>query len=71
MKSITKQDRATLQRKVAQLREALGNDNRWYFCIRYKRQPISDEELIWYYINNGGPEDYAKRNANATIQESN
>ena len=63
------EDKKTLGRNMPQIREALSDVNRYYFWLRYNRQPKNDSELILYYIEGGGASDYAKRNAKSKIQE--
>jgi hypothetical protein len=45
-----------------QLQEALGSDNKWFFCEKYKRQPKDNNELILYYIENGGANAFRVKN---------
>jgi len=66
----TPEDNENLKRKIYQIRESKSSVNRYYFWIKYQRQPISDEELMLFYIESGGARDYAERNKNATIKES-
>lgn len=63
------EDKRTLARNIPQIREALSDDNKWYFGIFHKRPHSNDEELLEYFILHGGASGYAKRNANAKIQE--
>lgn len=44
---------------LAQMVEALGCDNRLYFFLKNRREAYSDDELIRYYIDNGGALDFA------------
>lgn len=48
-----------LEWNQAQMVEALGNTNRWYFYQKYGREATSDEELIRFYIESGGAINYA------------
>ena len=43
-----------------QIEEALSNTNRYYFWLKYKRVANSDKELLEFYIQNGGAEDFAR-----------
>ena len=66
----TPEDNENLKRKIYQIRESKSSLNRYYFWIRFKRQPLNDGELMLFYIESGGARDYAERNKNATIKES-
>jgi len=59
------------ERNAKQLREAVSDDNKWYFGIYHKRPHHNNDELVLFYIEHGGALGYAKRNAKATIQEIN
>ena len=63
------EDKKTLGRNIPQIREAFSDDNKWYFGIYHRRPHRNNDELILFYIEHGGAKGYAKRNANATIQE--
>lgn len=43
-----------------QIKEALSEKNLYYFREHNGRDPVDDEELIMYYIDHGGSEDFAK-----------
>lgn len=45
----------------SQIEEALGSTNRYYFWLKHQREPVSSNELIIYYIENGGAVGFAKR----------
>lgn len=47
------------ERNARQIEEALSATNRYYFWEKYGRQPIDDNELILYYIENGGSTHFA------------
>jgi hypothetical protein len=51
---------------IEQIKEALGEVNRYYFGLANKRPPKEgregEVELILYYIDNGGAEGFRKRN---------
>jgi len=66
---MNREDEKTLSRNVPQIRESKSSLNRYYFWLKYKRQPIDDSELLFFYVTSGGASDYAKRNAKAKIQE--
>ena len=58
-----KKDRMTQKEwNQAQMLEALGNVNRWYFQQKYGREAQNDEELVVYYIQSGGAKAFAERN---------
>lgn len=44
-----------------QTEEILGEDNRNYTRMNLGREPTEDE-LAWNYINNGGADDFFRRN---------
>lgn len=44
-----------------QIKEALGEVNRYYFWVVNKRDPKNDTELILFYIENGGAKDFRER----------
>lgn len=46
-----------------QIQESKSELNRYYFWLKYQRQPKSDEELLLFYIENGGARDW-NRNHN-------
>lgn len=46
-----------------QIREALGDDNRYYANRHYGRD-ATDEELLFYYISHGGATGHRDRMAN-------
>jgi len=37
-----------------QIAEALGDVNRYFFWLKNRREPNDDNELLLYYIENGG-----------------
>lgn len=43
-----------------QITEALGSDNRWFAGQHLGHEP-TDEEAMWWYINNGGAEGHRRR----------
>ena len=46
---------------LEQVKEALGDDNRW-FCSQYYGYKVTDPEiLLEYYIKHGGAEKFAKK----------
>lgn len=52
----------TLRKRLAeQVEEALSDVNRYFFWQSRGRTALADSELIMYYIENGGSENYAKR----------
>jgi hypothetical protein len=46
---------------LRQIIEALGCENRYYFFQHYKREAYADEELMIFYIQQGGAVNYRKR----------
>lgn len=44
-----------------QIVEALGCTNRLYFYEHYGREAISDEELMRFYIEQGGAVEYRRK----------
>lgn len=51
-----------LARNLKQEVEALGAVNRYYFFMKYSRNAETDEELVRFYIENGGATGFAERN---------
>ena len=45
-----------------QLKEALGNDNRYYFYLKYGRPAENNNELLLHYILEGGAVGFRQRN---------
>lgn len=41
--------------------EATGEVNRYYFGLAHGREARSDEELLIYYVENGGASDFRRR----------
>lgn len=48
------------ERNQMQIREALGEVNRYYFHEHYGRDG-SDDELVMFYITGGGARDFAEK----------
>jgi len=49
------------ERNTKQIKEILGEDNRNYTRLNLGHEP-TDDELVWNYINNGGADDFSRRN---------
>jgi len=58
------------QYNLAQLKEALGDDNRWFFFKTHNRNPNNDTELILHYIENGGATGFRERYNDKKRRES-
>ncbi len=48
-------------RNKLQIEQAKSELNRYYFHLRYGREPIDDAELIMHYIDEGGSKDFANK----------
>jgi hypothetical protein len=46
---------------LRQVIEALGCENRYYFYEHHNRGATSDEELMQFYIKQGGAENYRRK----------
>ena len=44
-----------------QKKEALSSANRYFFGLKYSRDAESDDELLMYYIENGGASGFSER----------
>lgn len=55
-----KERRVLADHMQAQLNEMLGPVNRYFAGIALGHSP-SDEEAIWHYLHNGGPENFRQR----------
>lgn len=44
-----------------QIAEALADDNRYLFWLKYKRDPINSNELMRFYIEEGEAYRFAKK----------
>jgi hypothetical protein len=44
-----------------QIQEAIGEVNRYYFFITHNREPYDLNELILFYIENGGATGFRER----------
>ncbi len=45
----------------AEVREALGPDNKWFCSKHFGREITNPDTLLTYYIRHGGPEEFRKR----------
>ncbi len=57
---MTASDTLVKERKLLQIAEALGSFNRWIAGVNLGHNP-TDRECIWWYIEHGGSDDFAKR----------
>jgi hypothetical protein len=53
-------DIATRKRNEAQLQEALGAYNEWIAGVNLGKPPTKTELITWYF-EHGGPQDFARR----------
>ena len=44
-----------------QIDEALGKVNRYFFWLKYQREPLDDNELVLFYIEQGGASGFRNR----------
>lgn len=56
------------KRNFSQMDEALGPVNKYYAGLKLGHSPDANEALI-HYANNGGPEDWCRRNQKSQPQQ--
>lgn len=44
-----------------QISEALGSVNRYYFWLKHQREPIDENELVLFYVEQGGAKAFAQK----------
>lgn len=42
-----------------QVDEAIGSVNRYFFWLQYQRDPFDDNELLLFYVEQGGAKNFA------------
>ncbi|MFA6464077.1 MAG: hypothetical protein WCV55_03680 [Candidatus Paceibacterota bacterium] len=62
-------DQENLEDKIEQIHEALSDDNRHFFRVNHDWKEGSDDELMMWYIDNGGAKGHAERRAEREKQE--
>jgi len=55
------QDYVMIIDNLKQIIEALGCKNRYYFYEHHNREPTTDEELVQFYIEQGGATNYRRK----------
>lgn len=57
------------ERNQRQIAEALSETNRYYFGLKYGREAFDNEELLMYYAESGGGENFARKLAKEETQQ--
>jgi hypothetical protein len=46
---------------LEQINEAKSSVNRYFFWLKYQREPLDDNELVLFYIEQGGAKHFRKQ----------
>jgi len=58
------------QWNFAQIDESRSSINRYFFWLKNHREPVDDEELLLFYVENGGARDFANKHKGELEHES-